>query len=75
MTTTPPHLERVTINLTRRAIAARSAIQLRTGENQTDIINRAIAVYAVVLELMHRDGTDHLTVVQPDGTKERVHLL
>lgn len=65
-------LQRVTVNLTPRAAAALDAAAARTGDNRTDVINRALQVYALVLELM--DGRDHLVVVSPDGTRERVYI-
>lgn len=65
-------LQRVTVNLIPRAAAALDAAAARTGDNRTDVINRALQVYALVLELM--DGRDHLVVVSPDGTRERVYI-
>lgn len=75
MTEPSEGLVRVTVNLTPRANAARQTIHERTGDNLTDIVNRGLGVYAVVLDLLARSGEDHLTVTNPDGTTERVYLV
>lgn len=75
MTQLPEGAVRVTVNLTPRANAARQAIQEQTGDNMTDIINRGLSVYAVVLDLLARSEGDSLTVANPDGTTERVYLV
>lgn len=48
-------LERVTVNLTPRASAALADAAELTGYNRTDVINRAVQVYAH-LEKVQRDG-------------------
>lgn len=65
-------LQRVTVNLIPRALGALHATMTRTGDSKTDTINRALQVYALVLELM--DGRDHLVVVSPEGVVERVYI-
>lgn len=69
-----PDLVRTTVNLTPRAADALDAACARTRDTKTDTINRALVVYATVLDLLDRsDGV--LTVVLPDGSTEQVHLL
>lgn len=66
-------LVRATVNLTPRAVDALEVACTRTGDSKTDTINRALAVYNVVLDLIERSG-GALTVVV-DGRAEQVHLL
>lgn len=47
-------VERVTVNLTPRAVAALEQVAAITGETKTDAINRALQVYA----LLHRTQED-----------------
>ena len=62
-------LTRTTINLSPRAVAARDRLVEITGDTQTDIINAALRLYAVIADLA-QDG--RLTVVLPDGTRVEV---
>lgn len=67
-------LTKVTVNLIPRAVDALDAACVRTRDTKTDTINRALVVHNLVLDLVERGGGS-LTVVQPDGGTERVHLL
>ncbi|MGW4462045.1 hypothetical protein [Micromonospora sp. NPDC004704] len=67
-------LVKVTVNLNPRAVDALDSALGRTRDTKTDTINRALVVYSLVLELMERDGGS-LTLRNPDGGAERVHLL
>lgn len=67
-------LVKVTVNLTPRAVEALDAATDRTRDSKTDVINRALAVYRIVLELTDRSGGNLLFVGQ-DGCTERIHLL
>lgn len=67
-------MQRVTVNLVPRAADALDAAAERTGDNKTDVINRALGVWVVVLDALERsDG--RLTVVQPGGDLEHFHFL
>lgn len=66
-------LVKMTANLVPRAVEAMEQARARTGDSRTDTINRALQVYALVLEQM--DGRDHLVVEMPDGSRERVYIM
>jgi hypothetical protein len=66
-------LERVTVNLTpRTSNALEDAIQ-RTGDTETDTINRAIQVYNYLEEIMHSGGAVY--VQDPTGKPERLKIF
>lgn len=71
----PAGLTRMTVNLTPRAMGALEWTCGRTGENKTDVINRALQVLAVVHDMLERNDGRSLVVVQPDGRSERVYVL
>ncbi|RPF33421.1 hypothetical protein [Streptomyces sp. TLI_185] len=49
-------LKRITVNLTPRSVdAMRTAVEL-TGDSRTDIINRAVQVYAEILQVRDAGG-------------------
>ncbi|WP_329104620.1 hypothetical protein OG792_30245 [Micromonospora sp. NBC_01699] len=67
-------LTKVTVNLIPRAVDALDSACLRTRGTKTDTINRALVAYNLVLDLIdHGDGS--LTLRNPDGSLERVHLI
>jgi hypothetical protein len=66
-------LTRITVNLTARALTARDAAAKRTGDNTTDVINRALLLYRLWLDLADESGS--VTVLRGDETRERVYLL
>ncbi|MBB5871744.1 hypothetical protein F4553_005123 [Allocatelliglobosispora scoriae] len=68
-------LTRVTANFTPRAIQALDRIAAKTGDSKTDILNRSVMVFDVILELIERSGDDTMTVVFPDGVQERIRLV
>ncbi|WP_329102496.1 hypothetical protein OG792_24090 [Micromonospora sp. NBC_01699] len=67
-------LVKVTVNLAPRAVDALDLACGRTRDTKTDTINRALVAYNLVLELMERGGGS-LTLQNPDGRTERIHLL
>jgi len=67
-------LTRVTANFTPRAMAALEKVATETGDSKTDILNRSVMVYEVVMELMERSGGT-LRVVYPDGSEERLRFV
>ncbi|WP_117209941.1 hypothetical protein [Allorhizocola rhizosphaerae] len=74
MSTPTASLTRITANFTPRAAGALERIAEKTGDSKTDILNRSVMVYEVVLEWLERgDGKVH--VVFPDGTEEVVRLM
>jgi hypothetical protein len=55
-------------------MAALEKVAADTGDSKTDILNRSVMVYEVVLDIMERsEGT--LQVLYPDGSKERLRFL
>ncbi|WP_033339534.1 hypothetical protein [Catenuloplanes japonicus] len=68
------NLVRVTVNLTQRAHQDLMTLTSETGLSKTDVINRSLQVYALVEELLNKNG-GALTVVHKDGTNERIYIL
>lgn len=62
-------LTRLTVNLTGRATDALEKASRETGDTKTDTVNRALQVYAVVLDL-EKQGGGSIRVVQGDKTIE-----
>lgn len=67
------NLTRVTVNLTPQAVDAMRALAEKTGLGKTDVINRALQVYAIVDRLSERSG-GALTIMNSDG-EQRIHIL
>ena len=67
-------LTRVTVNLNRHAVRALETVSAATGYSKTDTINRALQVYAIVQEIMERNG-GALQVKHDDGEVERIHIV
>jgi hypothetical protein len=67
-------LTRVTVNLNRQAVQALEAVSDATGYSKTDTINRALQVYAIVQQIMERNG-GVLHVKHVDGELERIHIV
>ena len=67
-------MERVTVNLTQKsADALREAVEL-TGDSKTDVINRALQVYAFIQRKTQGEGA--LFISPGDGSPmERIHIL
>jgi hypothetical protein len=66
-------LTRVTVNLTAGSKTALDAARAVTGNGQTDAVNAAVRLYALVLAQC--DDGSQLAFIRPDGTTERVWLL
>lgn len=67
-------LVRVTVNLTNRSYGDLQKITEETGLSKTDVINRAVQIYALVEELL-TEGNGRLTVVNPQGQLEKIYIL
>jgi hypothetical protein len=69
-----PPLERVTVNLSPRSVAALDSLVELTQETKTDSINRALQVYAYLQQLFHDGGA--LYVRSPVNSElERLRIL
>lgn len=66
-------LLRMTINLTAMAAQALNELQQKLELSKTDVINRAVQVYAFI-EKEDSKGKE-LYLRSPDGTLERVHIV
>jgi hypothetical protein len=53
-------LERVTVNLTPRSAKALDDVVQRTQDTKTDVINRALQVYAFLEKIMHDGGAVYI---------------
>lgn len=67
-------LTRVTVNLNRQAVQALEVVSEATGYSKTDTINRALQVYAIVQQIMQRNG-GALQIKHDDGEFERIHIV
>ena len=65
--TTAQPLERVTVNLIPRAARALEQATDVTELSKTDVINRALQLYAFIEQVMHDGGA---VFVQPAGASE-----
>ena len=71
--TTNGRLERITANLTPRTSAALKLTVEVTGDSKTDTLNRAIQVYAYLMDLTAKGG---LVFVQEDkGELQRLMMI
>lgn len=67
-------LTRITVNLTRPAAQAMETISDRTGYSKTDVINRALLIYAIIQNIMEEDdGVLHIK--HTNGELERVYIV
>lgn len=64
------NLTRLTVNLTPRAAQALSAAAATTGFNKTDVINRALSVYAYVEAVMAGGGALYVRELPGDEARE-----
>lgn len=70
----PKELTRVTANFVPRAVAALDVAGEITGDNQTDVLNRSVQVYAYITKMI--DEGNLLFVENPTtGARERLVLL
>jgi hypothetical protein len=67
-------LTRVTVNLNRQAVQALEIVSEATGYSKTDTINRALQIYAIIQEIMQRNG-GVLRIKHDDGALERIHIV
>ncbi|RFU41715.1 hypothetical protein DZF91_10365 [Actinomadura logoneensis] len=70
----PGTRERVTVNLTAKGAAALSELMRLTGDTKTDVINRALGVYAY-LETVEQEGGKVYVREQDGADLERVRFL
>ncbi|MFF3269406.1 hypothetical protein ACFYWU_00505 [Streptomyces chrestomyceticus] len=68
-----PGNERYSITLVPPAVEAVNLLTAATGLTKTDVINRAVQVYAFIEECI-REGSDVL-LRNRDGEIERVHIV
>ncbi|CAL9624321.1 hypothetical protein SUDANB121_05920 (plasmid) [Nocardiopsis dassonvillei] len=69
----PQTASRVTVNLTKRSTQALAEAVEATGETRTDVINRALQVYAYLEEAFGRG--DRLYIENSEGTRERLRFF
>jgi hypothetical protein len=70
--TIPPH-QKITFNVTVRAVAAVAATAQRLGVSKTDVLNRAAILYDKVTEMEAQGGIIH--VQMPGGSTYRLMLV
>ena len=67
-------LQRVTVNLTPRSWQALETAIKRTGDSQTDAINRAIQVYSYLADITETGGTLYVRDAGSDEL-ERLRII
>jgi hypothetical protein len=67
-------LVRVTVNLTSRSYEDLLRLAESTGMGKTDVVNRALQVYALVEKLLDQ-GKGSLSVTHANGEQERIYIL
>jgi len=70
----PSKLTRVTVNLGPRATRALEYIEVASSDSRTDSINRALQVYAFMLEVLENEG-EMLVKRKGQEAPEQIHLL
>lgn len=65
--------ERYSVTLVPPAVQAIAELTETTGLSKTDVINRAVQIYAF-LDAQTRGGAD-LQLKLPDGTPEKLHII
>lgn len=66
-------MERITVNLTDKAATALSNTATLAGLNKTDVVNRALQLYAWVETELARGS--ELRMVDSDGLVEKIRLM
>jgi len=66
--------DRITVNLTERATKALDLGVELTGHNKTDIVNRALTVYAYI-EMVIADGGGVLVQTGPEDLPEKLVII
>ncbi|MFF7699287.1 hypothetical protein [Streptomyces lydicus] len=69
----PPTSERYSVTFVPPAVQAIGELTDATGLSKTDVINRAVQIYAL-LEAQRRKGSEVL-LRNSDGELERVHIV
>jgi hypothetical protein len=69
----PVEFERLHVLLTPKAAAALTAVSEAEAMKKTDVVNRAVQLYAWIQE--RRNEGDELVIRHPDGTAELVQLF
>jgi hypothetical protein len=67
-------LTKVSANLVSRSIAALEVASKITGDNQTDVVNRSVQLYAYIVKLLE-EGKLIFIEDPATGSKERLVLL
>ncbi|MEV5569134.1 hypothetical protein AB0L06_03735 [Spirillospora sp. NPDC052269] len=70
----PGARERVTVNLTAKGAAALTELMHLTGDTKTDVINRALGVYAYLENVIQQDGKVYVRE-NDNADLERVRFL
>ncbi|MCP2335367.1 hypothetical protein [Actinomadura rupiterrae] len=70
----PGARERVTVNLTSKGAAALTDLMRLTGDTKTDVINRALSVYAYLEDVIAEGGKVYVRE-RDQGDLERVRFL
>ncbi|WP_411080626.1 hypothetical protein [Streptomyces sp. cmx-18-6] len=68
-----PTSERYSVTLVPPAVDAVNKLTAATGLSKTDVINRAVQVYAFIEERLH--GGSDLLLRNQDGETEHVHIV
>jgi hypothetical protein len=63
----------MTVNLTRRASKALNHALEVEGGNRTEVVNRALILYALFSEAL--DTGAQVCIRRPDGTIEALHII
>jgi hypothetical protein len=61
-----PRLTRATVNLTPKSVRAIEGVAATTGDTRTDIINRAVQVYAEIQQVRDDEGELYVRPVKGD---------
>ncbi|GAB3808084.1 hypothetical protein [Micromonospora zhanjiangensis] len=66
--------DRITVNLVPRGQTALDQACSLTQDTKTEIVDRALVVYDLILDIQEQSG-GRLVVLGPDGATERIHLV
>lgn len=69
------NLVKTTVNLTQRGDRALNAAAAATGDSKTDTVNRALQVYALLVELQGEDPDSAIYFRRSGGELERVNVF
>jgi hypothetical protein len=64
---------KLTVNLINKAVEALDSAVVVTQLSKTDTVNRALQVYAFMIEEQEKGG--QLLVREPDGTLSRIRMI